>query len=101
MTDHDRINDEAAARLMARADARRLDWLEERANQPGGLLLHDGSERGRTGLGLRPGNLTRTLREAIDQAMTMRISREPPLGDLVPLANGRAVDLGGRWTMPT
>lgn len=22
-------------------------------------------------------------------------------GDLVPLANGRSVDLGGRWTMPT
>lgn len=21
-------------------------------------------------------------------------------GDLVPLANGRSVDLGGRWTMP-
>lgn len=50
-------------------DKERLDWLELMANQPGGLLLHDGSERGRTGLGLRPGALARTLREAIDAAM--------------------------------
>lgn len=50
-------------------DAARLDWLERRANERGGLLLHDGSEQGRTGLGLRPGFLNRTLREAIDTAM--------------------------------
>jgi hypothetical protein len=50
-------------------DKERLDWLEMMANQPGGLLLHDGSERGRTGLGLRPGAVVRTLREAIDMAM--------------------------------
>lgn len=49
-------------------DARRLDWLEKRANEPGGLLLHDGSERGRCGLGLRPGNDCRDLRQAIDHA---------------------------------
>ena len=30
------------------------------------------------------------------------IGRDPSRpGDLVPLANGRSVDLGGRWTMPT
>ena len=52
-----------------REDARRLDWLEARANEPGGLLLHDGSERGRFGLGLRPGKMVRTLREAIDTPM--------------------------------
>lgn len=52
-----------------RTDAGRLDWLEAMANQPGGLLLHDGHESGRCGLGLRPGQLSRKLREAIDQAM--------------------------------
>jgi hypothetical protein len=50
-------------------DKERLDWLERMANQNGGILLHDGSESGRTGLGLRPGTLNRSLREAIDQAM--------------------------------
>lgn len=50
-------------------EARRMDWLESMANKSGGLLLHDGSERGRVGLGLRPGRLSRTLREAIDAAM--------------------------------
>ena len=50
-------------------DRDRLDWLEAMANKKGGLLLHDGSEKGRTGLGLRPGLLKpRTLRQAIDQA---------------------------------
>jgi hypothetical protein len=48
-------------------DAERLNKLERLANKPGGILLHDGSETGRTGLGLRPGCLVRTLREAIDQ----------------------------------
>ncbi len=50
-------------------DKERLDWLEHMANQEGGILLHDGSETGRLGIGLRPGTLNRTLREAIDQAM--------------------------------
>jgi len=50
------------------ADRARLDWLEQAANEPGGLLLHDGSETGRGGLGLRPGTLRRTLREAIETA---------------------------------
>ena len=49
-------------------DSERIDWLEKMANKPQGLLLHDGTESGRTGLGLRPGYLNRTLREAIDQA---------------------------------
>lgn len=41
--------------------------IRSMANQPGGILLHDGSEKGRgTGLGLRPGTLVRTLREAVD-----------------------------------
>jgi hypothetical protein len=50
-------------------DKDRLDWLEAMANRKGGLLLHDGSETGRAGLGLRPGLIKdRTLRQAIDQA---------------------------------
>lgn len=52
-----------------RTDTARLDWLEKEANSMGGLLLHDGSENGRRGLGLRPGSLKRTLRQAIDDAM--------------------------------
>lgn len=50
-------------------DKDRLDWLERMANLKGGILLHDGSETGRCGLGLRTSNLNRTLREAIDSAM--------------------------------
>ena len=49
-------------------EVRRLNWLEEMANKEGGILLHDGSEVGRLGLGLRPGSVNRTLREAIDDA---------------------------------
>jgi len=59
----------ARAHLAAsREDTRRLDELERMANQPGGILLHDGSETGRLGIGLRPGALVRTLRQAIDDA---------------------------------
>jgi hypothetical protein len=55
--------------LLNSQDTLRLNRLEELANQPGGILLHDGGETGRTGLGLRPGNLVRTLRQAIDDTM--------------------------------
>lgn len=56
----------------AQEDTRRLDRLEELANERGGILLHDGSETGRTGIGLRPGNLVRTLRQAIDATTPAR-----------------------------
>lgn len=70
---------------MGFTDAERLDWLERQANEPGGLLLHDGSERGRRGLGLRPGWLVRDLREAIDTSMRGERGIEPPrqLSDVV------------------
>lgn len=55
--------------VMGNKDAVRIAQLEELANQPGGILLHDGSEEGRTGIGLRPGTLVRTLRQAIDDTM--------------------------------
>lgn len=58
----------AAVQALER-EAARLDALEAMANQPGGILLHDGSEGGRAGLGMRPGAVNRTLREAIDSAM--------------------------------
>lgn len=49
-------------------DSERLDWLEQMANEPGGLLLHDGGDfTGRAGLGLR--RIGRTIRQAIDAAM--------------------------------
>ncbi|MEN6549385.1 MAG: hypothetical protein ABFE07_25345 [Armatimonadia bacterium] len=50
-------------------DSARLDALERMANQMGGILLHDGSETGRCGIGLRPGTVIRGLREAIDATM--------------------------------
>lgn len=55
---------------VALEDAKRLDWLEVMANRRGGILLHDGSESGRLGLGLRPGTMNRTLRQAINAAMS-------------------------------
>jgi len=59
-------------------DSERLDWLERMANQEGGLLLHDGSESGRLGLGLRPGTLKRSLREAIDESARFEGYRPAP-----------------------
>lgn len=48
-------------------DTEMIDWLEEFVNTQGALVLHDGNANvGRYhGLGLRPGDLRRTLREAI------------------------------------
>lgn len=53
-------------------DTERLDWLEREANEPDGIHLHDGHPvpmNNCRGIGLRPGSLVRTLREAIDQCM--------------------------------
>jgi hypothetical protein len=50
-------------------DTARLDWLERRINEDGAIHLHDGKHPHGTGLGLRPGLMVRTLRQAIDQAM--------------------------------
>lgn len=50
-------------------DSDRIDELERLANLSGGILLHNGAERGRRGIGLRPGMLQRTLRQAVDDAM--------------------------------
>jgi hypothetical protein len=48
-------------------DTQRIDWLEQFINEHGAILLHDGNQHCRyVGLGLRPGLLVRTLREAID-----------------------------------
>lgn len=46
-----------------------INWLEQMANKVGGILLHDGTETCRLGIGLRPGTMKRTLRQAIDAAM--------------------------------
>jgi len=50
-------------------DTERLDFLEAFVNREGALMLHDGSKSnfGCSGLGLRPGTLVRSLREAIDE----------------------------------
>lgn len=55
-------------------DSERIDALEAFINEHGALLLHDGCAKcnGHLGLGLRPGLLNRSLREAIDQMMVLR-----------------------------
>lgn len=59
------------------ADRDRLDWLEQMANQPQGLLLH--SEEGQTGrCGLGLGSTGRTLRRAVDDAMGVEAARSAP-----------------------
>jgi hypothetical protein len=64
----DRIASLQARLEAAERDAARLDWLEQQANEPGGLLLHAESDTGRLGLGLAPGQIPRSLRAAIDAA---------------------------------
>lgn len=60
-------------------DADRLDWLQRMAEMPGGLLLHNGHESGRTGLGLS--RFGRTLRQAIDDClMGERVSNSDRAG---------------------
>lgn len=49
-------------------DAARLDWLEAQINEHGAIHLHDGSHPYGLGLGLRPGWIIRTLRQAMDAA---------------------------------
>lgn len=58
----------AALASSSSSDKDRLDWLEGMANEPGGLLLHDGLESGRRGIGLRSGRQVRSLRQAVDMA---------------------------------
>lgn len=80
--DVDRANadrDAAHSALLSRIaelekDAERLDWLEAFVNENRGITLHTGehwesvSLGDFVGLGLRPGAMDRTLREAIDEA---------------------------------
>lgn len=51
-------------------DSEMIDWLEAFVNEHGALVLHDGNANvgEHYGLGLRPGNLSRTLRQAIESA---------------------------------
>jgi hypothetical protein len=58
-------------------DAERLDWLEEFITREGRIMLHDGHyiDFGCSGIGLRPGYVNRTLREAIDQSAGCELER--------------------------
>jgi len=58
--------------VKAAMDSARLDWLEKMADKDGGILLHNGCESGRLGLGMRKTN--RTLRQSIDDAMRTEIT---------------------------
>ncbi|OZI61594.1 hypothetical protein [Bordetella genomosp. 11] len=64
------------ARFAPTQDAERIDWLESQINEHGAIHLHDGNHPAGHGLGLRPGNLVRTLREAIDAARAQRAGKE-------------------------
>jgi hypothetical protein len=58
------------------ADAKRLDWLEA-AIEEDPILLHINAEtKGFRGLGLRPGYVIRSLRDAIDAAFMPAPSTE-------------------------
>lgn len=61
----------AAAFGRTECDARILDWLEDEANVPGGLLLHCELNTGRRGLGLLFG----TLRESVQKRLDARNGR--------------------------
>ena len=57
-------------------DTIRLNWLEHMARN-GGIFLYNGvdvdrEKKSAVGLGLRPGRVDRTLREAIDSAFSAR-----------------------------
>lgn len=55
--------------LSGMTDTERIDWLESYINENGAILLHDGSASNfgsYSGIGLRPGYVNRTLRQAID-----------------------------------
>ena len=52
-------------------DSDRINWLEKMARKPGGILLHDGTEKGRFGLGLWPGSIPYSLRHLIDFAASV------------------------------
>ncbi|MYZ41377.1 hypothetical protein [Schauerella aestuarii] len=62
------VADRAAREEVVSEDSKRLDWIERRINQHGAIHLHDGKHPYGIGLGLRPGNLVRDLRQAIDTA---------------------------------
>lgn len=53
-------------------DAELLDWLESQINEHGAIHLHDGNNPNGHGLGLRPGSLNRTLRDAIRAAISAK-----------------------------
>ena len=53
-------------------DAELLDWLEAQINEHGAIHLHDGNNPNGHGLGLRPGSLNRTLRDAIRAAISAK-----------------------------
>lgn len=93
MTDHDRINDESAARLG--------DYVaRELLRRSAATLIRWGEAHGKDQM--PPGHV-RLLDDIMEFLMPAHpIGRDASRpGDLVPLANGRSVDLGGRWTMPT
>jgi hypothetical protein len=59
-------------------DTERIDWLERFINKNGALVLHDGSKSNLpfSGIGLRPGTMNRTLRQAIDDCAGVKSSKK-------------------------
>lgn len=57
-------------------DGEIVDWLDREARVPGGLLLHNGTESGRRGLGTV--SIGRSLRHAVADAMGRPRPEEEP-----------------------
>jgi hypothetical protein len=71
----------APADAAAIRDAARIDWLEAQINAEGAIHLHDGTKPYGNGLGLRPGTVRRSLREAIDAALQSSKQEEKGAGE--------------------
>jgi hypothetical protein len=104
MNDHDRINDEAATALHARFGS---DWLDCAVVLPPPGVLVDTKIDDADGVrNEQPLKRQGSLWFVADGSMyvyylpTHWRAIAPVPRDLIPLANGRSVDLGGRWTMP-
>jgi len=113
MTDHDRINDEAAARLVAQfglrvngvgrdADNERtlIVYFDRRPTDDELRAVHEHLRTLPTPPRPYDGLFAGIVDEVEARKAAVGRAADRP-GDLVPLANGGSVDLAGSWKLPT